>query len=436
MNRGFDESSARRFCAQWHIFFSSDTPTCLRLRPIASCRHPLRNRKASVRVSQEATRIIAAEIELVDKTINAIPDVLTFRDLVNGRPEFAAFQLAAKLYAQGHHEQYLLRLESIFASMFGLEEERHARKESRLYKSMSSDGECLDVRNLVAPQKLECYFCVDTKRTVRASNFKILDFSELPQEVAQKFSEDTALPEAQSKKYLKHSNLAIDPHIAVEEATKELLNSESRNVMRPRAANLDLSDLHKNVVIFQNGRYARFNWLEYKLAFPGLHLDKKKISEFSDRIDRSESFKVIVAAFSAAAREARQNNCAAAFRLLVEGMDSLFRPMAEFSNERYTSGYFINCAARFMAIDAQHVVFGQCYREFRSFGGAAGIQRLKEVNASALYQTMHSDLAESYRKYRIINLASFVTKSLANLRNFRDALKKTRFDFFVTLHIW
>jgi hypothetical protein len=433
MSALFQESSARRFCAQWHIFFSSDTPACLRLRPIVSPKHPLRDQLNVESVGSRVQEVLRYEIAQIDRLASSIPDLIDFKDLMDRAPEYAAFVVAAKLFGQGHNEQYLLRQEAVFSSMFGFKEAR-PRTESRLYKSMINGGAFLDVSALSKPLDIDCYFCVNTKKSLRVPGVKLLTFADLPNEVSQKFLEDTALSEADQKRYLMYSGSALDPHLAAETFAENLLGSASRTILRPGGASIELSDLHRNVVVFQDGRYARFNWIGHNLTFGGTVLDRAKLAQHADQIETSESFRTIVSTFSRASARARQNDTVSAFRSLIEGLDSLFRPAFALSGKPYNSREFVKYASFFMATSTQHDVFARCYREFRSQGGAPGIQALKEAKAGELSQKLQeSDLSgelKGDRRYRMLKLASYIDRSARDIASFRRTFKKNLVRFF------
>jgi hypothetical protein len=423
----------REFCAQWHNFFDFNAPTCLRLRPIISPRHALRNKSRLARNVDKIQEVVKYEIECVDSRTAAIGEQFDFSERLSRSSEYTAFLLAAKLLQQGHHEQYLASLEATFASIIGSEGHLVPDK-NRLFKCFSNDMETLDIQNLSKPIEFSTFFCVEKRASVRAPGFQILGLSHLPPPVAESFQAEASLNNLLECKFLLRKTVSIDENTAVEEALKNLGDSGKNDVLGKQRANIGIGDLYRKVVVSNGDIVARFNWLDHRLYFLGLNLQKSQFKRYQDGIE-SESFQSIVKCYSEATQAARNRDMNTAFSELVSGVDWLFKPVSVFRKEKYVSKLFIEYGARFMAIEASHNIFENCFSDYRRIAEET-MQDLKGSDGKEFYRAIRSRLPESYLKYRVLNSAKLISRFAENMPSFRDNWTNyaTRF-FFDFTHI-
>jgi hypothetical protein len=102
------ETLIQQFCAQWSLLFEHDGPTCLRLRPIASPSHPLRQ----IALKDIGPAAIRAEITEVQRLLTGpnpfIPHRLDdFEKRVERSPSITAFLVATRLVTRNLHHSYL-----------------------------------------------------------------------------------------------------------------------------------------------------------------------------------------------------------------------------------------------------------------------------------------------------------------------------------------
>lgn len=430
----YQSEAVRRFCAQWHNFFDFNAPTCLRLRPIISPRHPLRNHKLLTRNVARIQEIVRHEIECVDTRTNAISDQILFSEALAQGPEYAAFIVATKLLQQGHHEQYLTSLENKFKS-FGDAEAEPALSKNRLLDCFSEDKKRLNIRGMDRAIEFSIYFCIETKETVRAPGFQILRFDQLPSLVAESFLADVSLSEPSECKYLSRKSVTIDENLAVEEALETLSGSGKANVLGKQRASIEIKNLYRKVVVSSSETTARFNWSDHRLYFLGLRTEANRLRKYRQGIE-SESFQIIVKCYSEATQAARNKDIVSAFSALVSGIDWLFKPVAVFRGEQYTSKCFVDHAARFMATEVFPDIFENCFVDSRRISEKEAMKSMTKSDGKDFYNAMSARFPESYLKYRVLNGAKLISRSAVSFASFQDSWLHyaTRF-FFDFTHI-
>jgi hypothetical protein len=430
-----DLDAARRFCAQWHAFFDSDTPPVLRLRPIVDPGHPLRAGDISDVLGTQRT-FLDREVELVKARVGALPDVLPdFGKQINAQPEHMGFLVAASLYAKGHSPQYLVNLERAFAEalieisnpLYVLDKDRN-----RILKAIAHGTDDLDLSSFGKETTFDVYFAYKKASKISAPAFSILSYDDLPPEIAERLGR--TLSNIRDRKFLFKKAIALDANHAVRRCIGELAKRGRDPLRKTKSSNVDpFADLHDYVAIEKDDVVISFYWPYNRLHFRGFGVDAAIRSRVHSGPIDSPSLSQLRTKLGEAQNYIAEHNQRMAFRILIEGLDHLFAPIAQIYDVGRTerSSLLRNCAAAFLSFQSAHDILIHTHAEV--------MQQLEipisELRSdSTLRQFLDERLPDSFRKYRALGPATLIDKFSGSLTAMKEHLNSAFARFFLDMN--
>lgn len=361
----------KSMCAQWNLLFEHDGPTCLRIRPIVSSRHPLKT-------SDDHEPIIRAERaelgRLLDDPDSFVPhEIPQFEDLATARPGRAAFFGAARILANGYHETFVARMRLMRLLANNGREWAFEDPDIAVADHFSEDRTRFEPRS---PEMVE-YRCIFGSpkpiilTTARALELGIaqLNLSSLPGEI-----QDRILEVAESYTLVEHwmelpNFVSVDVKETDANSAVDLAIYQIERFRMEAAVGVVCSidpyqDLHKQAIIIREDRVIMFDWKSNRRSARKLSTktDKKVVWRAVGRADNTSK---ILEKFSQARSMLDQSSDREIFINLIEVQDVVFGDYIKClgPSRARRSKYFIDLSARWIAMNATREVMASALNE-------------------------------------------------------------------------
>jgi hypothetical protein len=452
-----------RFCAKWRNLLHAHAPPLLRLRLIcmsdldADLADPtLRKSMKDVVAEERSTWLSRNEsLDIYSRTH------IEWRTFLNS-PEFAALLIAHRLFADGHHAQFLFGLNRFWMWALSKLENLSSCQEDELediltiFDDVGFSFNKWRLRNRM--REFWCYLPLSKSSDLGVSDnphLKKVEATSLPTDVqliVRGSTIPTADPEgapqsaatAARREYVaEYRTTALDAPSAVEDFILALLDVAKLNRVlsgpkyRKKRAVEGLASDARIVIRSDAGEPSAFAIVN-RLQTEVIALDSEKKRQIGSQLQQEcPSFSSLIDVYAAATMDSQRGDVTKLFKTISLGLDNVLLPVASVRRPHSNIDliHIPGIAAKMLALDALRNIFGSlcravANRNLKSYvlSNDLSFAAMKQLRVNRLGEELEAILERNIYTGQAFDMAWFIARRTSKLPLFLQALA-TRYYF-------